>query len=189
VEASWSPICSPTGPCENTRSFKAKVRLSFDDGQNRDEWSKEAAFTPTVQLSAATQCERDGRVWAATECLSHDQAAQRELASRMPQSNPRVVEAEAGSRTEPAPVERQRVVCDREIVIQGQTYALSYISENQAQAAVPAMNGCPAEDVFTFQCQPKSPEDPYGQWIQIEARMASPCDELGNPLTSDNPRL
>jgi hypothetical protein len=156
------------------------VTVKLDDGKQKDEWSKEAHTTPTLKLSAAVSCERDGRVWALTECLTNEQAAQRQIASSSG-APAAAVNAAMPPLTEPAPApEPPRVICDNEIVLQGETYPLSYTSQNRAEAAVPAMNGCPAEDVFVFQCQPKSTDDPYGQWVQIEAKMAPACEDPGH---------
>jgi hypothetical protein len=187
VEAEWAPVCGASGPCENTRSARITARVILSSGEITDEWSKESLVTPTLKLSEAVTCERGGGVWALTECLSHDQAAQRELASRgeaRERFDPRLLERPDDPPPAAEPQEAPRVSCDNEIMIQGEAYPLQYISHNRAQAFVPAMNGCPAEDLFVFQCQPKSPDDPYGQWIQIEAKMAPGCDEQGRPMES-----
>lgn len=191
IETEWAPVCAPGGRCENTRSAKVIARVILNSGEITDEWSKDVLVSPTIRLSQAVSCERDGGVWAVTECITHDQAAQRQIASR-----PRVEQLEERFMERPdspeppraeAP-EAPRVSCDNEIVIQGETFPLQFISHNRAQVSVPAMNGCPAEDLFVFQCQPKSLDDPYGQWIQIEAKMAPGCDEQGYPLESNEIR-
>src|SRR5690606_9607516 len=85
-EARWEPICS-SAFCEGTRTGKLKVKVSLhaENGAPK-EWKKEMDFSPTVELSQAVLCARDGRVWAGAECLSHEEAAQRRLAS-----NPRAM--------------------------------------------------------------------------------------------------
>lgn len=180
VETEWAPVCGASGPCENTRSARVTARVILNSGEITDEWSKEALVTPNLKLSEAVNCERGGGVWALTECLSHDQAAQRQIASRGGQIDPRYLERPDDSPPPPVePSDSPRVACENEIAIQGEVYPLQYITHNRAQVSVPAMNGCPAEDTFVFQCQPKSLDDPYGQWIQIEAKMAPACDEQG----------
>lgn len=181
VETEWSPVCGASGPCENTRSARLTARVMLNSGEITDEWTRDALVTPNLKLSEAVVCERSGGVWGLTECLTHDQAAQRQIASggQAERIDPRYLERPDDP---PPPVERNdapRVACENEISIQGESYPLQYISHNRAQVSVPAMNGCPAEDSFVFQCQPKSLDDPYGQWIQIEAKMAPSCDEQG----------
>jgi hypothetical protein len=112
-------------------------------------------------------------VWAVTQCISHTQAdAQRQVASgtaREP-SNPRILNMEAQVETPP------EVQCPPEIEIQGIAYPVEMLGPNRGQVRAPAMNGCPAEDVFVFQCQAHSADDRDGQWIQVEAHMAPNCN-------------
>lgn len=176
VEASWVPVCRQGGPCEGTRSAKIKVRVMLNAAQvDPQEWSREEVFTPEIRVSQAVTCERGGGVWALTECLTLDQASQRQIAS--------------GSSPAPSPTSTVEEVppayiCPAQIAIQGEYYDLENIAPSRAQVRVPAMNGCPAEDLFVFQCQPRQPDDREGQWIQVEAQMASTCDANGVPMVN-----
>ncbi len=187
VEAAWEPVCSPNGPCENTRSGRMKVRVSLSDGVSAgDEWYKEKLFTPTIKVTQSVSCERAGNVWTGLECLSPDQAAQRQIASGSSSPTPATVPPILPAEKNPWEVDGAQVpevTCSDQLEIQGQFYVLEYIGPNRAFTRVPAINNCPgAMDVFVFQCQLKTPEDREGQWVQVEAQMAPNCDEFGNPM-------
>jgi hypothetical protein len=183
VEARWQPVCSAGARCEGTRSARIQVKVLLQGVSYPRDWEREEVITPALKLSAAVSCERGGGVWALTECLSHEQASQRQIASGP---------ARAGLLREPEEREERleqqlaavapEVHCPDQLNIQGQYHYLEYISPGRSQARTPAMNGCPGEDVFVFQCQPRQPDDREGQWIQVEAQMAPNCDAYGRPI-------
>ncbi len=186
VEASWSPVCSPNGPCDQTRSAKIIGKVVYDDGQSPpEEWTKENLVTPQLQLSQAVVCERGGGVWALTECLTPDQA--RQIASGGSSGSGGGASSPAGGTDFAEDTPRALLpdaVCSPQQIIQGEWMDVEMIAPNRGQVRVPAMNGCPAQDVFIFQCQPISNRDREGQWVQIEAQMAPPCDANGDPVGS-----
>lgn len=179
VEAKWEPVCA-AGRCEGTKSMNVKVKVTFNGGGKAPlDWEKSEFFTPIVQLSQNVTCERGGGVWANTECLTPEQAAQRNLASaRSPRVNGRdfeAAQADAAANAVPiTPENPDQYVCPNQIVVQGIYYPVDFISAGRGQVKVPAMNGCPAEDTFVFQCNRKEPStfEGEGQWIQTEAVMA-----------------
>ncbi|MGZ3695120.1 MAG: hypothetical protein ACXWQO_13320 [Bdellovibrionota bacterium] len=179
VEASWDPVCATAGGrCENTKSMNVKVKISLNDGSGKAplDWEKSALFSPLIQLSQGSLCERNGGIWANTECLTPEQASQRQLAS----SGPRGVSAQpqnqaaAQAATPVVPENHDQYICPNQIVVQGLSYPVDFITAGKGQVKVPAMNGCQAEDVFVFQCNRKEPAqfEGEGQWIQTEAVMA-----------------
>jgi len=178
VEAVWSPVCNSGYRCEGTRSarFKFKVMLG-DNPDNPQEWTREELFTPSIKLSQSVTCERGGGVWGVTECLTPDQAAERQIASRGNEGKPRFDADQS-----PTVPEQPEYVCPDQLEIQGEYVQLEHLGANRALARVPAMNGCLAEDIFTFQCQHKRADDREGQWVQVEAQMAPNCDANGAPL-------
>jgi hypothetical protein len=179
VEAKWEPVCA-AGRCENTKSMNVMVKVTFNDGTKAPlDWEKTGFFTPIVQLSQNVTCARGGGVWANTECLTPEQAAQRSLASaNSPRASARDYEAaQADANANPVPVTPEnpdQYVCPAQIVVQGSYYPVDFITAGRGQVRVPAMNGCPAEDTFVFQCNRKEPAtfEGEGQWIQTEAVMA-----------------
>jgi hypothetical protein len=195
VETLWEPVCGP-GACENTKSIKVKARVTYNPGGAEPFlWNKEAMFTPALRLSQGVVCERGGGIWAATECLTAEQAAQRRVASTLPkgalQNEGLRDAAEAYDRAraenptqQQTPAEELEAICPETIVVQGQFYTIEYLAPGRSQVHVPALNGCPAEDTFVFQCTPKTPAtfEGEGQWVQVEAVMAPNCDERGNPV-------
>lgn len=194
VEAMWEPVCAP-GACENTKSIKIKARVTYNPGGGDPLlWNKEAMFTPVLRLSQGVVCERGGGIWASTECLTPEQAAQRRIASTLPKGTPPPAglreaaeaydRARAENPTQPqVAAEELESICPETIVVQGQFYTIEYLGPGRSQVHVPALNGCPAEDTFVFQCTPKTPAsfEGEGQWVQVEAVMAPNCDERGNP--------
>jgi hypothetical protein len=168
VEASWSPVCA--GPrCEGTRSAKLKVRVMYQPTSTAHElWEQEREYTPQIVLSKAVECERGGGAWAGTDCMSAGQS-DREIASG---------EAAPPVEAAPPPVELPTdVQCPAHIEIQGDFFTVEHLGPNRGQARTPAMNGCPGEDIFVFQCQAKSNLDREGHWVQVEAQMAPRCDQ------------
>ena len=195
IETKWEPVCSPNGPCDHTRSARIFARLILDDGKSSpEEWTKESLVTPHVELSQAVVCERGGGVWALTECLTHDQASQRQIASGGTGGIGASAEGSAASNGPALAASYEEdaqpraylpdAVCPPQQIIQGEWVNVEMLTPNRGQVRVPAMNGCPAEDTFIFQCQPISNRDREGQWVQIEAQMAPPCDANGNPVGS-----
>lgn len=194
VETAWAPVCAP-GNCESTKSIRIGAKVYYDAGAGKPEvWKKDAMFTPTLKLSQGVVCERGGGVWAVTECLTSEQAAQRKIASSLGRESrepPREGVQQtrdnydrAREEAPSAPMEQPEYICPDTIVVQGQFYTLEYLAPGRGQVHVPALNGCPAEDVFIFQCTAKSPAtfEGEGQWVQVEAVMAPNCDEAGRPL-------
>jgi hypothetical protein len=186
VEAKWEPICqSPY--CEGTRSGRIKVKVSLHAEGAPQHWEKETRFNPQVELSQAVLCARDGKVWALSECLSHEEIAQRKLASGT--QNPRAMQLAAptaGIGQGQVVMPEEEVVCPSSLPIQGEYLPLEPISVNRARARYPAVNGCPgAEDIFTFQCQPLEPNARDGQWVQVEAQMAPGCDETAGNVVQE----
>jgi hypothetical protein len=196
VETDWEPVCNGVH-CESTRSARVKGVVTLApiySGETQQQWTKEAMFTPQIQLSAASQCERDGRIWTGSECLTSSQVADRRMPANSRQDVPPQQPSDAQQQPAaeqappaqpPQPVPQQQVECPAQIVVQGQFYPVQYISADRAQVAVPAMS-CPVQgavDVFVFQCTAKNPPTfpGEGQWIQVEAVMAPPCDSNGNP--------
>lgn len=179
VEAAWVPVCS-NSYCERTNQAKVFVRaLLFEPGKNLEKWEKNATFYPRIVLSAATQCARDAKVWTGVDCLDADQA--RSLASKgqapalaLDTAQPGQRRSEEGGVTNVEP--EKEVICPSVLTIQGENFPVQMISVNRGKVATPAMNGCPAEDIFTFQCQANQEDDREGQWIQIEAQMAPNCE-------------
>lgn len=183
VEANWTPVCNGSY-CENTKSARVLVRVLLDEGRGgAQEWKKEGLFTPSVTLSQAVACERGGGVWAG-ECLTHEQAAQRQIASRTGGDLDLVAEEREQSERErqETPSALPEVTCPDMLTIQGQEYPLEFVGPARAVARTPAMNGCPGEDIFTFQCQSRGPEEREGMWVQVESQMAPLCDEQGQAL-------
>lgn len=197
VETVWEPVCNGQR-CENTKSLRVKARVTLApmiDKAVPTEWSREALFTPEIRLSAAASCERGGGVWAQSECLTPTQDAERRLAGN------RNVRTEAVQATQPEPPREERAPepqetpvyqCPNQIVVQGQYYPVLWLSHDRGQVAVPAM-GCQVgnqQDVFVFQCAAKPgvggervpASGSEGQWIQVEAVMAPPCDQSGRPI-------
>jgi hypothetical protein len=180
VEASWEPVCSANGPCDNTRSAKIQARVVYDTGKSPpEEWKRDQVVSPQIQFSEAVICERGGGVWALTECLSPDQASQRQIASGA-QNGETPVYPEDSAPMAVLP----DASCPNQQMIQGELMDVEPIGPNRAQVRIPAMNGCPADDIFIFQCQPISARDREGQWVQIEAQLAPACDANGNPVGS-----
>lgn len=190
VEAIWIPVCADNR-CENTKSFKVKMKVIYNAGLpgEAEEWSQEDLYSPPIKITEGIACARGGGVWAGTECLSPAQASERNIASNqnngviapngMNESQIRQEEVQmggAGGGPEPT--------CPNQIQLQSQYWSLEMLSPGRGQVRMPAVNGCPAEDYFTFQCMPKVPAEfeGEGQWIQVEASMAPTCDSAGNPI-------
>jgi hypothetical protein len=201
VETVWEPVCAGAG-CEGTKSarVRAKVTLSAVAGNEAPlEWTKEALFTPPIQLSQAAQCGRGGGTWTGSECLSPSQLAERRIASPpggatpepAPVNLPPDSTAQAVQETPPEPVQAPVYECPNQVVVQGQYYAVQFLSADRGQVTTPAMS-CPmpgATDVFVFQCTGKQPASfpNEGQWVQVEAVMAPACDQAGNPVGGSLP--
>lgn len=193
VETVWEPVCAGAR-CENTKSIRVRAKVTLApliDKAVPTEWAREAMFTPKIELSAAASCERGGGVWAQTECITPTQDAERRLAggagARGEQPAPVQPEPPREERV-PEPVQAPVYECPPQIVVQGQFYNVQWLSQDRAQVAVPAMS-CQVgnqQDVFVFQCAAKSgvrnPASNEGQWIQVEAVMAPPCDATGRPI-------
>jgi len=177
VEAFWHPVCREGGPCEGTRSARVKVKVMLNANQpDPQDWVREELFTPQIRLSQSVTCERGGGVWAVTECITPGEASQRQIASGSGAS------AEMpGNLDQPVAVTPD-VSCPNDIQIQGEYFPIEHLGPARARVRMPAMNGCPDEDVFVFQCQARRPDDREGQWIQVEAQMANACDNQGVPL-------
>lgn len=189
VESSWSPICK-ANTCEGTQNFHMKVAVFYNDGKTASPlvWKTEKLQTPNLKLSQAVACEREGHVWAQTECISPEQATQRNIASKpsvvgpegMDEQRLREEEAQMSS---VAPVSEP--VCPDQIFLHEQYWNLERIDGGRAQAYLPSANGCPnAQDLVTFQCSPKIPASfpGEGQWLQLQIVMAPQCDAGGNPI-------
>lgn len=184
VESSWVPVCGTAGRCENTKSVRVKINIVYNDGAGSGlDWNKDALFTPVLQLSQNVVCERGGGVWANTECLTPDQAAQRNIASTKPAGT-----ADAPPASEPVPATSpdnpEQFVCPQQIAVQGTFYPIDFITAGRGQVKVPAMNGCQTEDTFIFQCNRKEPAqfEGEGQWVQVEAIMAGA--DCQTPITN-----
>jgi hypothetical protein len=179
VEAFWEPVCREGGPCEGTRSARVKVKVMLNAGEpNPQDWVRQELFTPQVRLGQSATCERGGGVWAVTECITPGEASQRQIASGGGQA---LAQAVPENLDQPTPVTPE-VSCPNEIQIQGDYLPVELLGPARARVRMPAMNGCPDEDVFVFQCQARQPDDREGQWIQVEALMANACDNQGVPL-------
>jgi hypothetical protein len=196
VETSWKPVCGGAY-CENTRSFQlhASVTLQTAPGAQPTRWDQEKMFSPDIKLSAAVMCERGGGAWAGTACLSHSEAMARGVASRAEGNADMNGYNNGGLNGAPGVIPEDELVCPDHINIQGQLYTLERLapagrdSEDpeqgrrvtgiRGQVRVPAMNGCPDYDSFTFQCQQKVPAqfEGEGQWVQVEAQTAPNCHE------------
>lgn len=194
VETTWDPVCSGAS-CEATKSARVRAHVTlatFRENEPPLEWSKEFLFTPQLQLSQAAQCARGGGVWAETECLTPDQAAQRRLASAPKGTDTDASVSEAAlaptgvapNQEVPPPAAPVVYECPNQIVVQTMYYPVQFLSVDRGQVTVPAMS-CQAQgafDTFVFQCvaksQPTFPNE--GQWIQVEAVMAPACDQGGN---------
>jgi hypothetical protein len=189
VESSWKPVCS-SNRCEQTKSIQVKLNVVYDDGSKEVgplSWNKEALFSPSLQLSAAVTCERGGGVWTNVECLTPEQAAQRNIAST--RGSPPAAEA---SESSPAPgaeataaaTEAEQFICPQQIAVQGVYYPVDFLTAGRSRVKVPAMNGCNTEDTFVFSCNRKEPAqfEGEGQWVQVEAIMAGPDCQSGAAL-------
>lgn len=202
VETVWEPVCGGAR-CENTKSIRVKAKVTLAplaDKSVPTEWSREAMFTPQIELSAAATCERGGGVWAQSECLTPTQAAERRIAgsrnvrTEAVNANP---EPPRDDRV-PEPVQPPQFQCPNQIVVQGQYYQVQWTSHDRGQIVVPAMS-CQVgnqQDVFVFQCgaKPGAERQPAGflsegQWIQVEAVMAPPCDSTGRPVGDGQQRF
>ncbi len=203
VETDWEPVCAGAR-CENTKSIRVKAKVTLAPMVEKASplvWTKEALFTPQIALSAAARCERGGGVWAQTECLTPSQVAERQSGERRLAGNqpPQIKSPGGGEEPDPRearapdPVERPIYECPAQIVVQGQYYPVLWLSQDRGQVTVPAMS-CQVgnqQDVFVFQCTAKQgadrlPASNEGQWIQVEAVMAPPCDSTGRPLGEGN---
>jgi hypothetical protein len=196
VETVWEPVCADTR-CENTNSVTVKAKVSLvplQEGALPMEWTRDALFSPQIALSGAASCERGGGVWANTECLTQAQASERQLASTPNGGAAQPVPADA-----PPPeqaVEQAQVPvqyeCPNQIVVYGQYFDVAWLAADRGQVSVPSQT-CPPGvfDVFVFQCAAKNPATfpNEGQWIQVEAVMAPPCDQYGNPVANEGARL
>ena len=186
VEARWKPVCGGAH-CENTRSFhlEASVVLQADAAAQPERWGQIKMYNPELKLSQAVTCERGGGVWAETRCMTPGEAA----TYRQVASGSAPVQGYASEGEGPVGVPEEELICPDHINIQGSLYTLERMSPDPAaaggratglrgQVRVAAMNGCPAYDTFTFQCQMKNPAQfaGEGQWIQVEAQMAPGCD-------------
>jgi hypothetical protein len=197
IETVWEPVCG--GPsCDGTKSarVKAHVTLAAITGNEAPlEWSKDAMFTPQIQLSQAAVCARGGGEWTGRECLTPAQVAERRIASPAAARDAgSAVTAVAPPQEVPPPVQQVTPECPPQIMVQGQYYPVQFLGADRAQVTTPAMScAMPgANDVFVFQCTPKSnlapgtdrapSSAPEGQWIQVEAVMAPACDQNGNPV-------
>lgn len=192
VETVWVPVCG-TDRCESTRSLtvKAKVTLApVNPGEIPIEWTKDAMFTPQIQLSKAAECARQAMEWTGNECLTPSQVAERRIASpgaaRPDQSSPQAPADGPDPRdaavTTIAPAVYE---CPNQIVVQGQYYPVQFLAADRGQITVPSLS-CPQpgmQDVFVFQCSQKIPPSfpNEGQWIQVEAVMAPPCEGGNQP--------
>ncbi len=192
VQTIWSPICADDR-CVNTKSFRVKAKVVYNPGRVAEklEWAGEAMFSPNLRLSQAVLCQKEGKVWAGTHCANPGEVSERGIASG-DEDLERIerMEQDRGSASMPAPV--LPAVCAPEIELQGSVHMLEILSPGRAQVRLPAMNGCPAEDIFIFQCSPTSlsmderiVEQAPGQWTQIEAMMAPMCDESGQQVGED----
>ncbi|MCO5144519.1 MAG: hypothetical protein M9962_15690 [Oligoflexia bacterium] len=185
VEAEWSPVCS-LGRCENTRSVKVRVKLFYHASEKPKEWSREEIYAPELKLSASVSCVRGGGVWAETQCLSPQEAQSRQIASSATREAQGIEQNDSRDdrRNEEMSQMQSVHVCPESIVIQGEYYGIEYTADNRGRIRVPAMNGCPAEDIFDFQCVAKVPANFQGEghWVQVGASMAPTCDGSGRPL-------
>lgn len=191
VTSSWAPVCAP-GDCLNTNSFRVNVAVVFEDPKNPLKWEKEALVQPNLRLTESVQCERSGRAWTGTTCVENG-GGNRVIASDSdrPDANLR---SDAMDRNGPVRESQEMpegfqkpqedpYICPDNMTIQGKVYTLEMMGPNNSQVRVPAINGCPAEDIFKFNCAAKNPPSfaGEGQWIQIEAEMAPNCDDRGAP--------
>lgn len=183
VETQWQPVCGG-GRCEGTRSFSVHATVVFDDGTAPAErWEQKGNFSPEIRVSQAVSCERGGGIWAGTECISHDQAAQRRVASSArggDDISERFQERENAVNAAAAPMSDSGkivYVCPDAMPIQGELYTVERISDDRGQVQAAAMNGCPGVDRFVFSCQQKMPAqfELEGQWVQIDAQMQPDC--------------
>lgn len=196
IEAAWQPVCD-SNRCEGTKSFRIKVKVIYSAGtsQSPEEWSHEEMYSPTIKISENTNCVRGGGIWSGTECLTPDQANDRNIASKNGVIGPNgmnedqmrreegMMGASSGGNDAGSNGVRESI-CPNQIALQSQYWSLEMLSPGRGQVRMPAVNGCPAEDVFVFQCMPKVPAEfeGEGQWIQVEAQMAPHCDGAGNPI-------
>jgi hypothetical protein len=195
VETVWEPVCADAR-CESTNSVTVKAKVSLFpliEGTLPMEWTRDAIFTPQLALSSTVSCERGGGIWANTECLTQAQAAERQLAS-----TPRTDSARAATASPPPEQATEQAgvpsqyECPNQIVVYGQYFEVSWLAADRGQVNVPSQT-CPPGvfDLFVFQCAAKTPASfpNEGQWIQVEAVMAPPCDQYGNPVTNEGARL
>ena len=169
VEAKWAPVCGGAR-CEGTRSIKVKVRVAYQPpGAENELWEQEREFSPAIKLSQAVECERSGGIWTGSYCGTSE--TERQIASGQ------MAIASGGVPPMDHALPPSDAVCSNQLEIQGVWHDLEHLGPGRAQARVAAMNGCPGEDVFVFQCQPKPNDDREGQWVQVEAMMVPACNE------------
>lgn len=191
VETVWEPVCADAR-CENTKSVRVKAKISLAPVIGPEaplQWTREAMFSPQIELSASANCERGGGVWGGTECLTPAQDAERRLAGARNAAPAEATREPAQGQADPVPEQAQLPPvydCPNQIVVQGQYFPVQWLAADRAQVTVPAMS-CPGRgltDTFVFQCAAKSPASypNEGQWVQVEAVMSPPCDQYGNPL-------
>ncbi len=195
VESTWTPVCK-SNSCEDTKSFRIKIKVVYNTGpKNEYEWQQEKLVSPTLHLSQAAACQREGKVWAETECISTEQAARRNIASDAvaPPSNvvaPEGMDEAALRRQEqetggaPKNLNPADLICPELINLEGRDWNVERIAPGRAQVRLAATNGCPgAEDLFTFECRGKFPAafEREGQWTQVDVLQAPSCDGSGNP--------
>ena len=184
VETEWKPICAPGG-CGNTKSMNVNAKVTYNLGDGKIQpivWTKEIMFSPLLTVSPQVLCEREGRVWDRGNCVN-PLAQTRNFATDQRPPAPDMIAPDM-PQIPPPPVQEVEYVCPTSIVVQGLEYTVETLRVNRAQVRIPATNGCPGEDTFVFQCTAKNPPnfEGEGQWVQVEAAMAPPCDEQGNPL-------
>jgi hypothetical protein len=178
VESHWKPVCNGSH-CENTRSFQLSVKvLRHVEGKPLEVWQKEDIVNPVIQLGRAAECQRGGGIWAEVECLTPDQASARQLASApSAQASPQGSSLGYDAAPTSASEEVVEYECPSDININEERFTLERHPGGKGIVGVPAMNGCPDTDLFTFQCQAKFPASfpNEGQWVQVEAKMAPTC--------------
>lgn len=187
IETTWTPVCAP-GRCENTKSFKLRAKLSFQAGVEATpaDWFYEKMLTPSLIISAAVQCQREGGTYTGLTCKrgSAREEAPRTIEASSVNSN---VDSGLAPPVPPEPatsVPVAQFACPSTITINGQPWPVD-TSIATAQLTVPTSAGCNGQgvDVFDFQCVEKSPAafDGEGMWTQTRAAIAPSCGTDGNP--------
>jgi hypothetical protein len=194
IEAVWRPVCSPP-QCEFTKSFYLKVKLLYQEGAEATptQATLEQLITPDLKLSAAVSCAREKGIYDGLTCRRPGDTV---AAPSQPESQPNInsgsgLNEPVAPQQEPTTLVAQ-FACPETITINGNQVQVD-ATMAAAKVEIPTSAGCNGQgfDSFTFQCIEKTPAtfDGEGQWAQIGAQLAPPCDQDNRPMENGSPSL